>query len=223
MFKFKKPKRDVRFLDPEIVRHRSSSHAKRENLTNSFQSTDNHLKVNFLTGYDQGEKASEDSWITVAGNGETLNQVDSPFLKLISGNNKSPYTIKNNFQINDVESITLFDVEESIASKKIGVFSDSKIYSALIQSLLNPHELSIGHFNHPNTFVAEKFTEFDEISAWIIFLSDEDESDFLDQFLNRYENIPTLFLFPKMKRANCQSTINEFIREHGFIATEVIH
>ena len=101
--------------------------------------------------------------------------------------------------------------------KKIGVFSDSKIYSALIHSLLKPYSLNVGHFNHPNTFVNEKFNKFDEISAWIIFLSDEDDSDFLDQFLNRYEDKPALFLVQKMQRSHCHSSIKGFVLEHGFV------
>tara|TARA_R110001592_G_scaffold291131_2_gene560469 strand:+ start:80294 stop:80959 length:666 start_codon:yes stop_codon:yes gene_type:complete len=218
MFKFKKPKRDIRFLDPERLRHNSGLPSQNENR--GFNIQERHANVNFVSEHVPD---SSDPWVTVELTVEQSNESSNQgsFLKLISSGTMRPYSIKNDFKINDVESITLFDVETSVSTKKIGVFSDSKIYSALIHSLLEPYSLNVGHFNHPNTFVDEKFNEFDEISAWIIFLSDEDESDFLDNFLNRYEHKPALFLFPKMQRSNCNSRIKSFVLEHGFINEEV--
>jgi len=214
MFKFKKPKRDIRFLDPERLRYKAGSPSQCENDYRRIKAQETLQNVNFVSEHDQD---SNDTWVTVEQSNESSNQDSYSFLKLITSDKISPYSIKNDFKINDVESITLFDLEESVSTKKIGIFSDSKIYSALIHSLLDPYSLNVGHFNHPNTFVDEKFNEFDEISAWIIFLSDEDESDFLDRFLNRYEHKPALFLFAKMQRSNCNSRIKEFIIEHGFI------
>jgi hypothetical protein len=221
MFKFKKPKRDIRFLDPESLRPRSVSPSQSEKKKQGLDTQGMPRNESVYNENAQDYNESIDSWVTVESVHEPSNQGSYSFLKLINSKNTSPYTIKNNVKINDVESITLFDVEEPASTKKIGVFSDSKIYSALIQSLLDPHSLNIGHFNHPNTFVNEKFNDFDEISAWIIFLSDEDDSDFLDKFLNRYEHKPVLFLFPKIQRSNCDSSIKDFVLEHDFIEEKI--
>jgi hypothetical protein len=209
MFKFKKPKRDIRFLDPERLRLSSALPLQSEKENRGFDTQEIHLSESL--------NESNDHWVTVQPVNESSNQDSYSFLKLINSDKIRPYNFKNDFKINDVGTIPLYDVEESTVTKKIGVFSDSKIYSALIQSLLIPYSLNVGHFNHPNTFVTEKFKDFDEISAWIIFLSDEDESDFLDQFLNRYENKSALFLFPKMERSNCNARIKDFVLENGFI------
>ena len=37
-------------------------------------------------------------------------------------------------------------------AKGVGIFSDSRMYSAMIQSELKGHNVNIRHFNHPKTF-----------------------------------------------------------------------
>lgn len=96
----------------------------------------------------------------------------------------------------------------------LGVFSDSKIYSALIHSVLSDYYLNIQHFNHPSTFKPSNYKLFDSISAWIIFLSDENDCDFLDLFLDRYVDKPTLFLFSKLNKDASIKRINQFIQQH---------
>ena len=107
----------------------------------------------------------------------------------------------------------------------LGVFSDSKIYSALIHSVLSGYHLNIQHFNHPSTFKPERFELFDTVSAWIVFLSDDSgsdadtgysaDSDFLDLFIDRYVDKPTLFLFSKLNKDACIKRINQFIHQHS--------
>tara|TARA_R110001592_G_scaffold140906_1_gene362024 strand:- start:3920 stop:4660 length:741 start_codon:yes stop_codon:yes gene_type:complete len=220
MFKFKKPKRDIRFLDSESLRHRSDLYSDTNFINSFFNKQVRHLKTRYVSGQIQDFKEPDDTWVRVEQEKASSTQNSYSFLKLIISESNHLQSLNNVLQVNDIESITLFAVKDSVKAKKIGVFSDSKIYSSLIHSVLNPYSLTVGHFNHPNTFVEKKYKEFDEIDAWVIFLSEEDESDFLDKFLSRYEDKPTLFLFPKMERSNCHSSINNFILEHGFIAKD---
>lgn len=97
----------------------------------------------------------------------------------------------------------------------LGVFSDSKMYSVLVHFILSKYELDIKHFNHPATFKKDKYPFFDTISSWIIFISDEQDSGFLDNFLDRYVDKPTLFLFSKVNKEACMSSIEKFIKQNN--------
>ena len=109
------------------------------------------------------------------------------------------------------------------AKNSLGVFSDSKIYSALIQSVLVNFELNIQHFNHPSTFKPEKYDFFDGVSAWIIFLSDEEDNTFLDSFLDRYVDKPTLFLFSKLNKDAFVKRISQFVQQNDLPLVRAEH
>ncbi len=112
------------------------------------------------------------------------------------------------------ESWAAFDKQNFNAS--IGIFSDSKSYSALIRNELLQHHLNVKHFNHPRTFVPSKYDFFDKISAWMLFISDEDMNDaFIESFIDRYSDKPTLFLCPKMSRTQASEKINAFISSNA--------
>jgi hypothetical protein len=98
-------------------------------------------------------------------------------------------------------------------TKSLGIFSDTKMYSALIRSELQSYQLNVKHFNHPKTFVKRKYPLFDSVSAWIVFLSDDCDSEFLDTFVDRYYEKPTLFLCPKTSRAKTSEKIEAFIAD----------
>lgn len=100
-----------------------------------------------------------------------------------------------------------------IDAPRLGVFSDSKVYSAFIKSELAKFEVDILHFNHPVSFTPEKYVHFDSIDAWIVFLSDDSTEDFLDQFIDRYIDKPTLFLVPKSGRKTSALSIKEFVSD----------
>jgi len=102
----------------------------------------------------------------------------------------------------------------------LGVFSDTKMYSALIKSELNSYDINIKHFNHPKTFIPCQYPFFDSISAWIIFLSDEADDDFLDHFIDRYIDKPSLFLFAKTNRLKTTQKINDFVKEAGLASNK---
>jgi len=101
--------------------------------------------------------------------------------------------------------------DKGFSTKSLGVFSDTKIYSAFIKAELEKHNVDIRYFNHPRTFLPQSYALFDSVSAWIVFLSDDCDGRFLDSFINRYFDKPTLFLCPKTKRSKTTQKINEFI------------
>jgi len=98
-----------------------------------------------------------------------------------------------------------------VSSNSLGIFSDTKIYSAFIKYEIDNYELNLKHFNHPRTFQPNNYSLFDSISAWMVFLSDSCDSDFLDAFIERYVDKPTLFLCPKTKRETTTHKINQFV------------
>lgn len=99
-----------------------------------------------------------------------------------------------------------------VCKNSLGIFSDSKAYSALIKQELNAYQIAIRHFNHPSTFKENRYEFFDQISAWILFLSDDCDEEFIDRFLDRYSDKPTLFICPKTSRLRTSDRINDFIK-----------
>lgn len=103
---------------------------------------------------------------------------------------------------------------QSLNANSLGIFSDSRMYSAMIKQELRCYQLDIQHFNHPNTFLPTNYHFFDQVSAWIVFLSDDCDEAFLDQFIDRYYEKPTLFLCPKMTRKNATERLKLFISDY---------
>lgn len=107
----------------------------------------------------------------------------------------------------------------SIAASRIGIFSDTLLYSEFITSFLQILEVDIKHFGHPNTFNKNTYSQYDDISAWIIFLSDSNgahtQDYFLDRFLDRYVEKPSLFLCSETNRVKTSEKINQFVIDTG--------
>lgn len=99
--------------------------------------------------------------------------------------------------------------------KSLGIFSDSRIYSAMIKHELKRHDVTIKHFHHPASFRPERFDFFDGIDAWMVFLSDDYDGPFLEEFLERYDDKPTLFLFEGSQRWRTSRNIDQFLVENG--------
>lgn len=99
-----------------------------------------------------------------------------------------------------------------LSQPKLGVFSDSKAYSAFLKSELSRLDVDIQHFNHPRTLNAPNNAYLAYIDAWIIFLSEEAEDNFLDDFFDRFIEKPTLFLVPKTGRKTSASSIKAFVQ-----------
>jgi hypothetical protein len=81
----------------------------------------------------------------------------------------------------------------------------------MIKQELSSYHLDVRHFNHPNTFEVSRYDFFDRISAWIVFLSDDCDETFIERFLERYSEKPTLFLCPKTSRRTTTERVEAFI------------
>lgn len=207
IFKKKSKPRDLRFLDSESYAERPSSL--------KFQNASAGEGTEFI-------RVEKDKSAFVKPNGIPSNS----FLEHIKHVTSQDVILEEDL-LHEAIELTLpqtklyeFDFDEVssndlIELNSLGIFSDSKIYSALIQSVLSNYHLNIQHFNHPNTFKPRDYPAFDSISSWIIFLSDENESDFLTLFLDRYVDKPTLFLFSKLNRDASVKRIEQFIYQHN--------
>lgn len=208
LFKRKSRHRDLRFVDSEP----NKNHAV-DNLRNRVNpADDSFIRV------EQGVNSNVDP-LQGASFLDCIRQATSQHIVLDDSSLDETIELglpqisqpKNNAYRFDFDEVVSSDLKQL---KGLGVFSDSKIYSALIHSVLSDYHLNIQHFNHPSTFKPQKFKVFDAISAWIVFLSDESDSDFLDLFLDRYVDKPTLFLFSKLNKDASIKTINQFIQQH---------
>lgn len=119
--------------------------------------------------------------------------------------------VKSLDENNPVDLGRKFIAPNCYSKNSLGIFSDSRAYSALIKQELRAYDLDIRHFNHPNTFIENRYDFFDRISCWIVFLSDDGDEEFIDRFLDRYSEKPTLFLCPKTNRWRTQESIKDFI------------
>jgi len=119
-------------------------------------------------------------------------------------------TLKERLKLKTLKPVTTHPVQaEEDSNNSLGVFFDHQIYSKIIRTAVEDIDVKIKHFNHPGSFTPELFPLFDNISSWIIFLSDE--SDFLDQFLDRYIDKSTLFLFEHTSEQETQQKIKQFL------------
>lgn len=196
MFKrfFRRAKsRDQRFVDTERYAERSSYTASSSSEDQEFIRVQNSTEM--MVSYSEHEILES-----------------SLFLERIKHAIIPEEIITPDTQILDDISTPVIDLS---ALNSLGIISDSKIYSALIHSVLTNYHLNIKHFNHPDTFVEKHYDFFDSISSWIIFLSDEQECDFLDRFLDRYVDKPTLFLFSKLNKDASVKRIQQFIQQHN--------
>jgi hypothetical protein len=110
-------------------------------------------------------------------------------------------------------------VEAPQLAPTLGIFSDSKIYSALIKHELSSHQVQLKHFNHPKTLNPQNFDKLDQVGAWIVFLSEVENDDFLDVFFNRYSEKATLFLFEKMSRRQTSQKVAEFLQQNKLVTS----
>jgi hypothetical protein len=129
------------------------------------------------------------------------NEIDSPNIS----NNKSISNIYKN---------------QDDFSNSLGVFSDTKIYSALISSELKQHNTNLKYFNHPKNFISSQYPFFDNVTAWIVFLSEEADDSFLETFIDRYIDKPCLFLFAKGNRNKTVQKVSRFLVDNHLITNE---
>ena len=232
--------KDYRFLDVEAYRKHSKAPSDENSMFKLSESAA--LKVDFCSATDSASLADIQYFrtrhrfsITASSDDQEFITVDSSPEKQVTPdfNNKPFATRSNVFEINDIAYITLEtahseeksrDIVESsrpklslvsssfLSAPSLGVFSDSKAYSAFVKAELAKLEVDVQHFNHPRTLSESNNPHLDTIDAWIIFISEESEDDFLDQFLDRFIEKPTLFLVPKTGRKTSATSIKAFVQ-----------
>jgi hypothetical protein len=126
------------------------------------------------------------------------------------------YFFSNNVKYEPVSSIS---EAKSKLSNSLGVFSDTKIYSALISSELKKHSVNLKYFNHPKNFISSQYPFFDDVSAWIVFLSEDADDGFLETFIDRYIDKPCLFLFEKGNRNKTGLKVSRFLEDNHLITS----
>ena len=230
-YRKKKAKRDLRFVDAEVYRAQRKPSSKP--TSSPIQRTrsvfpNNALDVNYMTGQASKPVSMPHGWLSnpdkmiKAYPEESILIDELPYEEQFLED--SSIVVEEELDLLDfflleskkLERTSKIKVPEprNLCEYSLGVFSDSRMYSALIRKELQPYQLNIKHFNHPRTFESKKHMLFDQVSAWILFLSDDGDEDFLDRFIERYYEKPTLFLCPKMTRKNTTERIASFISEY---------
>lgn len=234
-------KKDYRFLDAEVYRKQRKS--LREDTAVFETPERAALKVNFCSVSERASLADIDYFMSPKLHKPQVPKLDQDIIKVDNSPDKQVkptfhYKVvdsrQKTFQINDIDylepasklaPVHYFDeiktardyrARRSLGSTvlpSLGVFSDNKAYSAFVKMELSRLEVDLRHFNHPSSFKSDNYQLLDTIDAWIVFLSDESEDAFLDDFLDRYINKPTLFMVPKTKRKTASARISQFVEE----------
>jgi hypothetical protein len=209
----KKKKQDVRFLPYEEYRTTSQNDSsKNHEVTHAWMNSGDALKVTTESS-DSAQKPilSINQFLSDSDEFTKNNEVDSSIhveSEIHSSN------ISNNKSISNI-----FKAEQNF-SNSLGVFSDTKIYSALISSELRQHNTNLKYFNHPKNFISSQYSFFDNVTAWIVFLSEETDERFLETFIDRYIDKPCLFLFAKGNRNKTGQKVSRFLVDNHLITSE---
>ena len=234
-------KKDYQFLDAEVYRKQRKS--LREERAVFELSEHEALKVNFCSVSERANLADIEYFVspefhkalTFKADEESIKVDDSPEKQ---GRPTFQYTCAESkthlFRINDIDylkssgkltPVHYFDEIKTArdyragkshgreALPSLGVLSDNKAYSAFVKMELSRLDVNLRHFNHPSSFKPANYRYLDTIDAWIVFLSDDSEEAFLDEFLDRYINKPTLFLVPQTKRKTSSARISQFVED----------
>lgn len=232
-------KKDYRFVDAEVYRkQRKSLREDKKTLNHSEHAA---LKVNFCSISERTSSDELKYFFSTDIGTETDSITDSDFIQVdtspekqsapkfmhylsdahyrVLGINNIDYVQTSEFQqpfnyFDEIQTARTYrENSNEISSRlpKLGVFSDNKAYSAFLKTELSKLNVDLQHFNHPNSFKPDNYPHLDTIDAWVVFLSDEAEENFLDEFLGRYIDKPTLFLMPKTKRKTSSLSISKFV------------
>jgi len=93
----------------------------------------------------------------------------------------------------------------------IGVLSDSEDSAGSISNQLASAHIAMQYFKFPQAMKSAQSEVFDRIPAWIICLSEDNHDLFLDEFLDRYIDIPTLFIFDNATSYGTQAKLRSFL------------
>jgi len=212
IFRFKKQK-DMRFLPYEDYRIISKNDlSKKQEVTSAWMHSHDALKVTIESSDStQTPILSIDQFFSDSLASTKSNEVDS-YIQVENEIDSS--NISNNKSISNIYK------NQDDFSNSLGVFSDTKIYSALISSELKQHNTNLKYFNHPKNFISSQYPFFDNVTAWIVFLSEEADDSFLETFIDRYIDKPCLFLFAKGNRNKTVQKVSRFLVDNHLITNE---
>jgi hypothetical protein len=212
IFRFKK-QTDMRFLPYEDYRIISKNDlSKKQEVTSAWMHSHDALKVTIESSDStQTPILSIDQFFSDSLASTKSNEVDS-YIQVENEIDSS--NISNNKSISNIYK------NQDDFSNSLGVFSDTKIYSALISSELKQHNTNLKYFNHPKNFISSQYPFFDNVTAWIVFLSEEADDSFLETFIDRYIDKPCLFLFAKGNRNKTVQKVSRFLVDNHLITNE---
>jgi hypothetical protein len=107
------------------------------------------------------------------------------------------------------------DNRTRLVTKTIGIFSDSQAYSDIIKLEVQSHDIEAKQVNEASALSSDLASHLEDVSAWIIHLSDEDNSEFLDDFLDKHFEKSALFLFEATDNKKSLEKVEQFIIENG--------
>jgi|GEM_PF-3356831 len=211
-----KRKKDIRFLPYE--EYRKISHNKTSNIpepTKRWMHPQDALKVNIESSDSSRRPILSLDQLSFDLNSQAKNNETDSYIIVeddlsadaVNRNKTRPCLKFKNSLVDDKVNF----------SNSLGVFSDTKMYSALISSELQQYSLNLKYFNHPKNFVSNQLSFFDNISAWIVFLSEDTNEVFLETFIDRYIDKPCLFLFAKGNRSKTGQKVSRFLTDNGLI------
>ncbi len=102
-----------------------------------------------------------------------------------------------------------------VSTPAIGVFSNTRMYAAFIQSELADFPVQMHCVLHPDAYHPARYAQLDSASAWILCLTGEETAyeSFLDAFLDRYGDRNVLYMFNTTTRTNTSEKIQGFVKQ----------
>ena len=206
----RKKQKDIRFMPYEEYRTTIEKKPSAQALTSSWMCSNDALKI--------GIEGSESD---VSTRPILSIQQFSQLPEAPAEENTSYIFVESEYKIDNAvkttPQVSHTDKKRESFLNSLGVFSDTKMYSALISSELKQHNINLKYFHHPQNFVANQYSFFDKISAWIVFLSEDADERFLESFIDRYIDKPCLFLFEKGNRNKTGAKVSRFLEDNGLI------
>ncbi len=222
LFSFKKQKKDAHFISYNNLRAISNRKAvASKEKTKSWMKAEDALKVNIIhTNKNSGLRTHISKLSARPLSSPVDDEVYDKPIVVSELDQNPPFYNTNPFPLTIINSESKLLVKGGLP-KSLGIFSDVKIHSEMIKSELKQHDISVKYFIHPKTFTADNYSVFDDISAWIIYLSDEVDEVFLDKIIDRYIDKPTLFLCAKTNRIKTTQKINQFVLDNHLTVNQL--
>ena len=108
---------------------------------------------------------------------------------------------------------SLQSLSDDIRLKKLGIYSKSAKFSAILVDQLCTPEIDVFNFNADKEYKEFYLNQANSMDAWLIHMDDEDESPWLDSVLDFGAEKSSMFLFEQKLTKQCLHKIGEFMLE----------